>query len=250
MNPKLIRRPKLVRSGAVWQEPARARAQVVRRVCETLLCEYGKPRFGNPHNPIEDLVYIVLSNKTGPDIARKVFRELKREFFTWEELADARLGHLRRILTPAGLSDVKSRQLRAALRKVRKDFGRCSLSGLKGEPGEEVESYLTSLPGVSDKVAKCIMMYTLGCEVLPVDTHVHRVARRLGWTSRKRSDQCHEELEALIKPQYRYAFHVGCIVHGRQICRPTMPLCGNCVIRRYCKYFRDNVSNGKIAASD
>ena len=90
------------------------------------------------------------------------------------------------------------------------------------------------LDGVSEKVAKCVMMYTLGFDVLPVDVHVHRVATRLEWTNRKRADQCHEELEALVKPRYRFAFHVDCICHGRAVCRPKNPRCNDCVIRRYC----------------
>ncbi len=95
---------------------------------------------------------------------------------------------------------------------------------------EETGELLVSLPGVSEKVAKCIMMYTLNHRVLPVDVHVHRVVSRLGWTKRKRADQCHQELESLVPPRWRYAFHVGCVLHGRAVCRAQKPLCGNCSI--------------------
>jgi len=229
------------RSGDIWSRPARQRPQTVRRVCEALSRAYGRPRLANPKNPIDDLVYIVLSNKTGPDVAKQTFKNLKRRFENWEALADARLSAVRRVLRPAGLSDVKSRQLCRALRNIRKDFGKCSLHRLKRLRSEEAEAYLTALEGVSEKVAKCVMMYTLGFEVLPVDAHVHRIATRLGWTARKRADQCHLELEALVKPQYRFGFHVGCIVHGRTICRPADPQCDDCVVRRYCIYYRDGL---------
>ena len=96
---------------------------------------------------------------------------------------------------------------------------------------------LITLPGVSDKVAKCVMMYTMGKQVLPVDAHVHRVTRRLGWTSRKRADQTHEELEALIRPEQRYNFHVNCIQHGRLICIPHTPICNICPVNQYCEYY-------------
>lgn len=87
-------------------------------------------------------------------------------------------------------------------------------------------------------MAKCAMMCALGFDVLPVDAHVHRIAVRLGWTVRKRADQCHEELESVVAPQYRFGFHVACIAHGRAVCRPAKPRCDGCVIRTYCEYFK------------
>jgi len=229
----------LRQTGKIWNLSAACRSQIVRRVCETMGREYGRRRFGNPKNPIDDLVYIVLSNKTGPEVARQAFRELKHRFASWDRLLDVRLSEVRRLLRPAGLSDIKSRQLRGALRKIRGDFGRCSLSPLKSLTAKQAEAYLISLQGVSEKVAKCVMMYTLDFEVLPVDAHVHRIAGRLGWTMRKRADQCHQELEALVKPHYRFGFHVGCIAHGRTICRPKEPQCESCVIRRSCMYHNE-----------
>ena len=79
-----------------------ARRKTVRRACEALEREYGRPRFGNPTNPVDDLVYIVLSNKTGPETARQTFRNLKRRFKTWDELVEARLTQVRRVLKTGG----------------------------------------------------------------------------------------------------------------------------------------------------
>ncbi len=208
----------------------------MRRVCERLEAEYGQPRLGNPRSPIDDMVYIILSNKTSPPVAVQTYRRLKKRFRTWNELLRTRKSVARAILEPAGLSTVKSEQLRSALQTIRKDFGRCTLSPLKNRSTVDVEAYLVSLPGVSEKVAKCVIIYTMGRDVLPVDGHVHRVATRLGWTARKRADQCHRELEALVPPHRRYAFHVDCVVHSRKRCRPKDPMCENCCVRRYCRY--------------
>jgi len=220
-------------TGPIWQKPPKARAQIVRRVCEALDEAYGRPRLGNPRRPLDDLVYIILSNKTSADMARHVYRRLRQRFRTWDAVLSSRPSVLRSLLKPAGLSRVKSRQIRSALQKIRRDFGTCDLGKLRGYPQSETLDYLTSLPGVSHKVAKCVMMYTLGADVLPVDSHVHRVATRLGWTCRKRADQCQAELEALVPPKRRYAFHVDCIAHGRSVCRPKNPACERCSIGRY-----------------
>ena len=218
----------------------RKRGQIVRRVCERLESQYGRPRLGNPRDPTDDLVFVILSNRTAPHTAVSTFGALKQAFASWQELLEAPIVSVRRVLRPAGLSGVKTRQIRAAFRRIKKDWGVIDLAPLCDLSPLEAEAYLISLPGVSEKVAKCVMMYTLHCDVLPVDVHVHRIATRLGWVDRKRADQCHRELEFLVPPRRRFAFHVDCVVHGRSVCRPENPACGSCLIRKYCRY-RDEI---------
>jgi endonuclease III len=186
------------------------------------------------------LVYIIMSNKTSPRMARSVYRQLKKAYRTWDRMLAAPISEVRRILLPAGLAGVKSRQLRAAMRAIRRDWGTCDLRPLRRLPTGEAEEYLVSLDGVSEKVAKCVLMYTVGRDVLPVDGHVHRLATRLGWTRRKRADQCHAELEAVVPAHRRHAFHVDAVAHGRLLCRPTQPLCAECCINQYCERYRMN----------
>ena len=232
--------PKPNLSGAIWRKPPIVRGRIVRNVCASLKRTYGRPRLGNPYDPLDDLVYIILSNKTGPQTAHRTYERLRARFPNWEQIVKVPSSQIRSILRPAGLSSVKSRQLRAALRSINHRLGRYDLRALRRKPEEEIEEFLTSLPGVSEKVAKCVMMYTLGGQVLPVDVHVHRIASRLGWTSRKRADQCHEELELLVPPRKRHAFHVDCVLHGRRICRPHEPLCRSCCIKGACEFYKKN----------
>jgi len=226
------------KTGAIWRASPRKRKSAVRRVCQALTVAYGKPRFGNPSDPLDDLIYIMLSNKTSPGSARRTYQRLRQRFRTWDDVSTAPIAALRSILKPAGLSKVKSMQIRSALRAIKHKFGACDLWPLKRFSIEEAQNCLVALPGVSEKVAKCVMIYTLNFAVLPVDAHVHRIARRLGWTKRRRADQCHAELEALVPTPFRHSFHVGCIAHGRQICRPNNPLCDRCCISRYCDFVK------------
>ncbi len=227
-------------SGQVWSRPRPERSQVVRRVCEQLERQYGRPRLGNPRDPISDLAYIIISNRTASPVAQRVYRRLRRRTGSWDAVVSAPLATIRELLQPAGLSHIKARQLRGALRKIQSDWGALDLRRLRGRTADEIEAYLVQLPGVSQKVAKCVMLYAFDHSVLPVDTHVHRVATRLGWTGRKRADQSHEELESLVPAHRRYVFHVGCIVHGRRVCRPQKPLCGSCILRQHCLLRRGN----------
>ncbi|MGI4787349.1 MAG: endonuclease III domain-containing protein [Janthinobacterium lividum] len=226
--------------GSIWLEPEAVRTKIVERVCKTLEQKYDRPRLGNPERSIDDFIYIIISNRTSPVITQRVYANLRKRYCSWEDILSAPRAELQTLLMPAGLSVKKSVQIEAALRKIKQDFGHCDLNSLQGKPEAEVHSYLTSLPGVSDKVAKCVMMYTLDAEVLPVDSHVYRVSKRLGWTSKKQANQSHEELEALVPPQFRYAFHVDCIVHGRSVCRPKEPCCEQCCVRDDCKYNRSS----------
>lgn len=226
------------KTGAIWRKPALTRTKIVRTVCKNLTSTYGSPRFGNPTDPLDDLIYVVLSNKTTPGTSRRIYERLRKRFRKWDDVLVTRASVLRSVLRPAGLSVVKSKHIRAALRAIKDDFGVCDLRPLRRLPAEAAQNYLIGLPGVSEKVAKCVMMYTLHLPVLPVDTHVHRISNRLGWTARKRADQCHGELEALVPPGLRRNFHVACIAHGRSVCRPRNPRCHQCCVKQRCEFFK------------
>lgn len=210
---------------------------VVQQVCGILERTYGRPRLGNPDDPLDDLIYIIVSNRTSIEVAQQVLARLKERFRTWDEVLVGTPRSLESIVRPAGLYNKRSQHIRSALLRIRHDFYHCDLSELRNWDEDRIAAYLTSLPGVSEKVAKCVMLFTLGIDVLPVDSHVHRITRRLGWTFRKRADQCHHELEAIVLPKYRYVLHVGCIMHGRLVCRSHDPLCKQCIIKRYCAYY-------------
>jgi endonuclease III len=186
----------------------------------------------------------MLSNRTQFTTARSVFNSLKAAG-DWDSVSRLPVRVLERKIQVAGLANKRSRQIKQALQQIAKDFGRCRLDELRGWKEEQAHDYMAGLPGVSDKVAKCVMMYTLGFKVLPVDTHVFRVSSRLGWTTRCRADQCHDDLESLVSAEKRYVFHVGCICLGRTVCTSSQPKCAACPIRQFCVYFAETVREQK-----
>ena len=226
------------------RRPGNITPEVVPAVVGELSERYGLPRHGNPHRALDDLFYILLSNRTTAESAHRTYRALRRVYRSWGDIRPREAGRLRALLQPAGLANIRAAQIIGIVEALRAQFGSVTLAPLKDWTESDVEAFLTDLPGVSTKVAKCVMMYTLGFSVLPVDTHVHRIAVRLGWTTRKRADQCHEELESLVPPSLRYSFHVSCLAHGRAVCRPTDPRCDVCAVRRFCDYYRTRRSTG------
>jgi endonuclease-3 len=224
-------------SGSIWELSSAARRSRVRKIVETLQEHYGFPRLNNPTDPVDDLVFLVISNRTRPETAISVFNALKHCFQDWAAMC-ANADRLESLLRPAGLSRVKSKQLVGALAKIKNDFDAYSLDSLRYLDTPTAQEYLTTLDGVSTKVAKCVLMYTLGRPVLPIDIHNYRLAYRLGWTRKNRPDLAHRELELLVPEEYRALFHVTAIVHGRSVCRANAPRCNECCIRRKCDWYR------------
>lgn len=209
---------------------------VISAICEALAATYGSPRHGNKANPLDELVYIILSNRTQDTSFRRIFAAVKRRYPSWNLVTDRSRTRLERILAPGGLNRLKTRQLLAILRTLRQEFGYPTLAPLRKLSEPEAERFLTGLSGVGRKVAKCVLMYSLGRPVLPVDVHVHRVASRLGFQVKRRPDTSQELIEGAIPPKFRYSFHVNAVAHGRSMCLPRKPLCRECPVRPYCAF--------------
>lgn len=214
--------------------------RVVRAVCRKLERTYGNPRHGNKSNPLDELVFIILSNRTTPRIHRMVYAALRAEFPTWDALLPDDVRTVRRILGPAGLGNLRANQIIEIVRRVRDAFGRATLAPLRGMSDNDAEGFLTALPGVGRKVAKCVLMYSLNRNALPVDVHVHRLAARLGFAVKKRPDTSQDLIEGAVPPDLRYGFHVNAVAHGRAVCRPVSPRCGECCISRWCPSCRSD----------
>ena len=204
--------------------------------CRLLAQRYGNPRHGNKRDPLDELVYIILSTRTGEAVFRGVYRDLKKAFPSWSDIDARRVSEFHRILAPGGLSSLKAYQLLGILSALRHEFGRVTLEPLRKMKDDEAERFLLTLPGVGKKVAKCVLIYSLDRQVLPVDVHTHRVAVRLGLAAKRRPDTSQDLIEAQVPPPLRYGFHVNAIAHGRSVCLPSKPMCSACVLRQYCPY--------------
>lgn len=210
------------------------RRHVVRRVCGSLEAEYHDRSLGNKRNPLDEYLYITLSLRTHEWGFQESFRRFKRAFPSWDRAYFATVREIARAIRPGGLARQKAARIRATLRVVKKRFGEVSLRKLKHWSKTDVEAFLMSLPGVGLKSARCIMMYSLGLDVLPVDTHVARVSIRLGWVERASGKELHRRLDDVIPQKYRFAYHVGAVQHGRAVCRGQHPRCGRCCLRKFC----------------
>lgn len=209
------------------------------RITQRLRDTYGLPHHNNKDDPVDELVFILLSlMTTGPSFNR-VFDRLKAACPSWSDVLDMPLPALEALIKDAGLSHQKGPRIQSILQRLKRDFGTITLDPLRSMSDQDAEAYLIALPGVGKKAAKCVLMYSFGRDVLPVDTHVWRVARRLGLVASDTPySRVHEEIENAVGPGDRHAFHVTAISHGRTLCLPFRPICSSCPLRRMCPYPR------------
>jgi endonuclease-3 len=207
----------------------------IRAIHRRLVRRFGPLQAPRRTDPLEELVLTVLSQHTSDANADRSYRSLRTAFRTWDEAARVPARVLAAAIHSGGLANVKAPRIQAILREIREREGAYSLSFLRARPDEEVRRYLTSLPGVGPKTAAVVMAFSLGRSTIPVDTHVHRVARRLGLIPTKASaERAHELLEELAPAEIRVELHVGLIRLGREICRAGRPRCEECPLADLC----------------
>ena len=195
---------------------------------------YRSPRLNNKDDPLDELVFIVLSQMTTSPSYERVFDRLKAAMPDWRSLTRTSAPEVASLIADAGLSGQRAVRLKQIADRLVVDFGEASLAGLADADDDAAQRYLTSLPGVGVKTAKCVMMYSLGRQVLPVDTHTARVATRLGLVATGSAAAVDRDLSAVVRPALRFDFHVNAVAHGRAVCRAVKPRCDDCVLSSLC----------------
>ena len=208
-----------------------------------LLEIYGDPQWRPHMDPVSELVSTILSQNTN-DVNRDVaFDRLVARFPTWEEVRDAEVEEVIEAIRPAGLANQKGPRIQGALRIITQEQGELTLDFLAECPVEEAKAWLSSIKGVGPKTAAIVLLFSLGRPAFPVDTHVHRVTKRMGLIGPRTSrEKAHVELEALVPTQHYYAFHLNVIRHGRRVCTSRKPNCQACNLRGLCDFYREQGS--------
>jgi endonuclease-3 len=184
---------------------------------------------------VDELIMTVLSQATSDLNSERAFAQLQERFPTWEAVSVAPVTDVADAIRSGGIADVKAQRIQTILREIATREGSIELDRLNELSDEEVDEYLCSLPGVGPKTAACVLVFSMGRPAFPVDTHVLRIARRLGWVDPKLSaERVQAELTPKIPPELRYDLHVAFIRHGREICIARRPVCSDCPVLDLC----------------
>lgn len=199
---------------------------------------YGRPVLSPRYPPVDELVFTILSQNTADVNTERSFAALKARFPIWVAARDAEVDDIEAAITLGGLAHTKAPRIKRILQALSARTGAPDLGVLDGMDDAGALAYLTGLPGVGPKTAACVLLFSLGRPVMPVDTHVHRVARRLGIIDAKvTAEQAHPLLTEMAGPDDAaqiYAVHVDFVRHGRRICHARRPGCGECPLAGMC----------------
>lgn len=196
------------------------------------------------------LVATILSQNTSDLNSGRAYVSLKSAFPKgWDDVRRAPVVAVADAIRSGGLADIKAPRIQRVLELIHAEHGRTDLQHLEAWPDDEIRGYLRSLPGVGAKTAACVLMFNLGRAALPVDTHVHRVAGRLGLIGPKvNADKAHDLLRALVRDDQTYSFHVHLIEHGRRTCHAQRPACSRCPVQAECDFY--HVHGGAMGAAN
>lgn len=199
---------------------------------------YGDPP-SHPHlDPVSELVCTILSQNTNDHLRDQAYRTLRERFSTWEQVRDAPQEQIVAAIQVAGLGQTKGPHIQGALRHITAERGKLELEFLRQLQVEEAKAWLTAMTGVGPKTAAIVLLFSLGMPAFPVDTHIHRVSKRLGLVPQSTSrEKAHHLLEELLPPETYYTFHLNLIRHGREVCLARKPRCDKCTLRDLCQYY-------------
>lgn len=180
----------------------------------------------NFSNPLEMVVATVLSAQSTDAMVNKVTEKLFAKYRTPEDYLASKPGELERDIHSTGFFNQKARSIRGLSRMIVEEFG--------GEvPGTMEE--LLRLPGVARKTANIVLGNSFGVvEGIAVDTHVHRLARRLGFSDEEDPNKVERDLMALFRQSKWFRLTYLLIEHGRAICQAKVPRCEDCVVNQLC----------------
>jgi len=210
--------------------PARLR-QIARRLRRA----YGAPPPPRRLPPLDELVLTILSQNTNDTNRDRAYADLRARLPAWEDVADAPLPVIERAIRSGGLAPTKAPRIRAVLRALRDRGIALDDQALRRIRHDRLFDLLVGLPGVGPKTAACVLLFSLDRAYFPVDTHVHRVAVRLGLVvPRSTAVQTQAKLQAALAADEMYEAHMNLIRHGRHVCVALRPICSQCVLNDMC----------------
>jgi endonuclease-3 len=186
-------------------------------------------------SPFETLVQTILSQNTNDRNSEAAMRRLRKRFkINPRTLAKAHVRDLIPCIKQAGLYRSKAPRIIEVSRIIQERYGG-RLSPLLNLPYAQAKEELLRLPGVGPKTADILLAFVAKNPVIPVDTHIERVSKRLGIAATNANyEQVRGRLEELIPPRSRVRLHLSIIAFGREICRAPRPRCIICPVNRWC----------------
>ncbi len=226
----------MTRSKGPWRKREHLKAKLS-KITLLLEKEYGIPRRARSGNPLDILIETILSQNTNDQNRDKAYQRLKTRFPRWEDVLRARTKTIVSAIRQGGLAEQKARRIREILHWIKKREGKLSLSFLGKMDSEEIKKTIGPLKGVGPKTLHCLLLFGLRREAFPVDTHILRIGKRLGFIPEwMDAEKAHEWMSRLIPEKKSLSLHLNLIRFGRSVCKARNPLCDVCFLSGECLF--------------
>ncbi len=200
---------------------------------------YGKPKKEKiDMDPVLFLIHTILSQNTNDKNRDKAYAQLMEKYSSAEEILNAPRDELAQTIYTSGHYNMKAKRIQDILQRIKDERGELTLDFITHTSKQEAMNWLTALPGIGMKSAAVILNFRFDMNTFPVDTHVYRVATRIGLTAEKDRDKAQEDLEEKVPDTLAYPFHMLLIQHGREVCKAPTPHCSRCPLQQYCAYYQ------------
>lgn len=209
------------------------------RVHELLREKYGRQTDKRTRDPLDELILTILGQNTSSPNAHAALESVKGRFRDWESLMTASIEEITPLIKAGGLNRVKALKIKRILKKIHKEHGKLSLDFLRDLDFKSAIRYLLSLNGVGSRTASRVLLFSLKKPVMPVNTHVERVTKRIGWIRASAGPEEIQELFNRVAPRYLIAgLYAQLVKHGQVVCKLKEPRCTCCAIRQDCDYYQ------------
>ncbi|MEP7147173.1 MAG: endonuclease III [bacterium] len=199
---------------------------------------YGEPFDCGSDRPsvLDVLIATKLSQNTTDKSSFAAFGNLKQRFKNWDEVAKADITEIKDCIRVCGLVNTKAVQIKKMLQSMKEEYGTLDLSFMKEYENEKVYEKFLLYKGIGVKTVSCVLIFALGRDAFPVDTHVHRVLNRLAIVQTHSPEKTFEQVKDNIPEGKRYELHSCLIKFGRNICRAKNPICSICFLYNICEF--------------
>ncbi len=186
-------------------------------------------------DPLDGLILTILSQNTSDINSDRAFSRLKETFPTWQKVPEADTAAVEEAIRPGGISHIKAERIQQVLAIIRQELGSLDLKKLKDWETQRILDFLMALPGVGRKTAHVVLLFYFDRPAFPVDTHIYRITRRLGWVPEGADlETAHLILDAAVPDELKGRLHLNLIAHGRAVCIARSPRCDSCMISSCC----------------
>ncbi len=217
------------------------RADAISVLHERLRERFGTPQPDSYQAPLDEVVFTILSQNTTDTNRDRAWASLWLHFDSWEQIAAARVDKIAAAIKVGGLHKVKAKRIKAILRQIERDRGGFDLDYLEKLDMEEARRELKKYKGVGEKSINCILLFSLGQPAFPVDTHVHRILRRLGIIESRDLGKANRDVQQYVPDEIAYPLHMNVIRYGREVCHAQRPKCWSCDIEDLCGFEDKNL---------